>query len=244
MALVRSGAQVVFCATNICLLHAAIEECGAASGRAVAYGVDLSHCGEAECLVESARRWFGGVDVLVNNAGQGPESIRRDYVAFPLRFWEVSDADMRRMFDVNLFAACALARLVAPEMISRNWGRIVNVTTRLSSMLLPGIFPYGGTKATLEATTAAMAGDLAGTGVTANVLCPGGPSDTAMVPSSMLREKLSPSDCLAAPIVWLASNSSDGITGRRFVGNLWDRTKADAEAAGLAGDAIAWTGKV
>ena len=70
-------------------------------------------------------------------------------------------------------------------MIARGWGRVVNVTTSLDTMFLPGSGSYGPSKAALEANTRIMSSDLADTGVTANVLIPGGPANTRMIPDRM-----------------------------------------------------------
>ena len=67
-------------------------------------------------------------------------------------------------------------------MIAAKWGRIVNVTTSLGTMIRSGSPSYGPSKAALEAMSAVMAKDLDGTGVTVNVLVPGGVTNTGMVP--------------------------------------------------------------
>ena len=181
--------------------------------------------------------------ILFNNAGIATSSIREDFWENPVRFWTIDDDDYRRFLEINTLSAVRLASLVAPEMIARSWGRIVNVTTSLSTMLLAGQAAYSVSKAGLEAVTSVMAGDLAGTGVTANVLAPGGPADTRMVVGlNVPREALIPADCMAAPAVWLASNASDGVTGRRFLGIKWDPALPRAEAAIRAGAPVAWTG--
>jgi 3-oxoacyl-[acyl-carrier protein] reductase len=196
-----------------------------------------------ESIVEAARRAFGGVDVLINNAGIGTGAIRSDFWDNPIKFWTIEDADYRRFIEINTLSAVRLAALVAPQMIASKWGRIVNVTTSLSSMLLAGQAAYGVSKAGLEAITSVMAGDLAGTGVTANVLAPGGPADTRMLDGvNVPREALIPADCMAAPAVWLASNASDGVTGKRFLGIKWDRNLPAAQAAIAAAAPVAWTG--
>ena len=75
----------------------------------------------------------------------------------------------------------ALTNAVVPEMMRRGWGRIVNVTTSLGTMLNAGSPTYGPSKAALEAMSAIMAKDLDGTGVTVNVLVPGGVTNTPMI---------------------------------------------------------------
>jgi NAD(P)-dependent dehydrogenase (short-subunit alcohol dehydrogenase family) len=102
---------------------------------------------------------------------------------------------------------------------------------------------YGGSKAALEAHTAIMAKDLAGTGVTANVLVPGGAAVSRMtmglgVPS----DKLIPAEVMGPPMLWLASDDSNGVTGRRFIARKWDVSMAPSKAAEIAGDPVAWTG--
>jgi 3-oxoacyl-[acyl-carrier protein] reductase len=106
-------------------------------------------------------------------------------------------------------------------------------------MMLEGFSPYGPSKAALEAATAVWAKDLASTGVTVNALLPGGPANTRMIPAHEAsdRSKLVQPEVMMAPIVWLMSSASDGVTGRRFVAKDWDRSldpRAAAEKAGAA----------
>ena len=243
IACIRAGAQILFTATDKRALAETVEESQAAKDQAVIYVADVRHTAQVDSIVDAARHAFGGVDVLFNNAGIGMGSIRPDFWDNPIKFWTVSDADYRRFFEINTLSAVRLASLVAPEMIARKWGRIVNVTTSLSTMLLAGQAAYSVSKAGLEAITSVMAGDLAGTGVTANVLAPGGPADTRMVMGvNVPREALIPADCMAAPAVWLASNASDGVTGSRFLGIKWDVTLPPEQAALAAAAPVAWTG--
>jgi NAD(P)-dependent dehydrogenase (short-subunit alcohol dehydrogenase family) len=243
MACVRAGAQVLFTATDRRALEETVEESKAEKDQAVIHIADVRYTEQVDSIAAAAQRAFGGADVLFNNAGVGTSAIREDFWENPIRFWTVSESDYRRFLEINTLSALRLASLVAPEMIGRGWGRIVNVTTSLSTMLLAGQAAYSISKAGLEAVTSVMAGDLAGTGVTANVLAPGGPADTRMVVGvNVPRESLIPADCMAAPAVWLASNASDGVTGKRFLGIKWDRTLPPAEAAIAAGAPVAWTG--
>ena len=94
----------------------------------------------------------------------------------------------------------------------------------------------------IEAFTASVAADLKDTGVTANVIAPGGPADTRMIAADIPREDLIPADCLADPAVWLSSSLSDGVTGRRYLGARWNRELPPEIAAAEAGAPVAWTG--
>jgi NAD(P)-dependent dehydrogenase (short-subunit alcohol dehydrogenase family) len=116
------------------------------------------------------------------------------------------------------------------------------VTTSLDTMYRAGMQPYGGSKAANEAHLLAFAHELEGTGVTANVLVPGGAADTRMVSPGQEpdRTKLIQPDVMVAPLVWLCSNASDGITGQRFIAMRWDKNLPPAEAAKKAGAPAAW----
>lgn len=243
IACIRAGAQILFTATDRRALEETVEESGAAKGQAVIHVADVQHTAQVDSIYEAARKAFGGVDVLFNNAGIGTGTLRPDFWENPIKFWTVSDADYRKFLEVNTLSAIRLACLVTPEMIARKWGRIVNVTTSLSTMLLGGQAVYSVSKAGLEAITSVMAHDLEGTGVTANVLAPGGPADTRMVAGVKVpREALIPADCMAAPAVWLSSNVSDGVTGKRFLGIKWDTGLPPEQAAIAAAAPVAWRG--
>jgi len=203
---------------------------------------DLTQDASAERVVKQAVETFGRLDILVNNAGIGQETIRRDFFRAPVRFWEVEPAQWRRVIEVNTNAQYLMARAAAPHMIERRWGRIINVTTSLDTMIRGGFAPYGPSKAANEAHVAIMAQDLEGTGVTANVLVPGGPTNTRMIPdeTGIDRAALIQPEIMVPPLLWLASEASDGVTGRRFIAALWDAGLAPAQAATSAGAPAAW----
>jgi NAD(P)-dependent dehydrogenase (short-subunit alcohol dehydrogenase family) len=102
--------------------------------------------------------------------------------------------------------------------------------------------PYGGSKAANEALLTALAQELEGTGVTANVLVPGGASDTRLVSRSIVpdRSTLIRPEVMVPPLLWLCSNASDGVNGQRFIGMRWDNNLPPAEAAKNAGAPMAW----
>ena len=84
--------------------------------------------------------------------------------------------------------------------------------------------------------------DLAQTGVTVNALRPGGPGNTRMIPLEEVpdRSKLVQPEVMMAPIVWLMSGNSNGVTGRRFIANKWDPALPPSEAAQKAGAPAGW----
>jgi NAD(P)-dependent dehydrogenase (short-subunit alcohol dehydrogenase family) len=193
-------------------------------GRLVTHPLDVRDADACRAAVETVERDFGRLDVLVNCAGLGPVYMRHDFITRPLPFWEADPDRWWTMFAVNLRGPFLLSRCAASGMIARGFGRIVNITTSFSTMIRGGNMPYGQTKAGLEAGTASWAEDLKGTGVTANVLIPGGAADTGMIPRDIVtdRSKLVSPDLMKAPNVWLASDASGDITGRRFVAQHFD----------------------
>lgn len=212
------------------------------SGKVVAHGCDVRSeeaCAEA---VETAKSKLGGLTGVVNCAGLGMNYLRPDFHARPLRFWEADPKRWQDIIDVNIRGPFLLARAAAPHFIAAKWGRIVNVTTSFNTMMRGANMPYGQTKAALEAASAAWAQELDGSGVTVNVLVPGGAADTPMIPqeSTYDRNKLVKPAVMVAPICWLMSGASDGVTGRRFIGQLWDPKARWQDASAKAGAPAAW----
>jgi NAD(P)-dependent dehydrogenase (short-subunit alcohol dehydrogenase family) len=133
---------------------------------------DLREADECDRVVAATRERFGRVDILVNNAGLtftyiDPARFRRNSLQ---RFWMVGDEIVDNVITTNYLAADRLSRRVAPEMIERRWGRIVNVTTKLDTMNRVGTHPYGASKAALEMATEVWAKDAADTGMTVNIV--------------------------------------------------------------------------
>jgi NAD(P)-dependent dehydrogenase (short-subunit alcohol dehydrogenase family) len=203
---------------------------------------DIARAEDCEMAVARVRASYGGLDVLINNAGIGMSMIREEHFAQPVRLGEITPDHWRRMFEVNCMGAFLMTRAATPPMVARGWGRIVNVTTSFFTMLNEGFAPYGPAKAALEAASAIWAKEFEGSGVTVNVLIPGGPTDTRMVPTSapFARSEMIPPAAMAPPAQWLASPASDGVTGRRFVAGLWDPTLLPEKAAAAASAPIAW----
>jgi 3-oxoacyl-[acyl-carrier protein] reductase len=245
LGLVEAGVRVAIADIDRGPVDEAVAAARAIGGADAATGVvaDLSRPEAAEEAVATARAALGGLGILVNNAGLGPEAVRRDFLTRPIKIWEIPVEAWHRVFGINSHAPFYLMRLVVPAMIANGWGRIVNVTTSLDTMIRGGYSPYGGSKAANEAHTAILAEDLAGTGVTANVLVPGGPANTRLIPNDapVRREDLIQPAVMVAPLRWLVSRAADGVTGRRFVAALWDEKLSAAEASERAGAPAAWS---
>ena len=204
---------------------------------------DLSRDGAVSEIVQQARGRFGAIDILVNNAGIGQATLRPGNWQQPLRFWDITADQWRQFVAVHTTAPLLLAQAVVPGMTERKWGRIVNVTTSLGTMIRSGSPTYGPSKAALEAFSAIMSKDLDGSGVTVNVLVPGGVTNTPMVPleAGFDRQDMIQPEVMAPPLVWLVSDAAGGVTGRRFLAVHWDEKLPAAQAADKAGAPVAWT---
>ena len=152
------------------------------SANLVTIEADLARDEAIDEIITKARGGFGVIDILVNNAGVGQATIRTDNRQRPIKFWEVTPEQWKLFVAVHTSAPMALSRALVHDMMRQKWGRIVNVTTSLGTMIREGSPTYGPSKAALEAFSAIMAKDLAGTGVTVNVIVPGGVTNTGMVP--------------------------------------------------------------
>ena len=196
---------------------------------------DVRTPGDAEAAVTRAVERFGAVHGLVNNAGLGPYRGGSSFLEVPVAYWQ-------RLIDTNVNGPYLMTRAVAPHLIAGRWGRIVNVTTSLSTMVMKNMAPYGPAKAALEAASAIWAKEFADAGVTVNVLVPGGAADTAMVPveTSPDRSALISPQVMVAPLVWLTSDDAGGTTGRRIIAKGWDRNaQIDANLAATSAP-VAW----
>src|ERR1700731_1969756 len=203
---------------------------------------DLTSDSATDEITRATRDRFGRIDILVNNAGIGPGAIRPDSWERPLKFWEITPDQWRLFVAVHTTAPLTLTNAVVPEMMRQRWGRIINVTTSLGTMLNAGSPTYGPSKAALEARSTIMAKDLDGTGVTVNVLVPGGITNTPMVSESGFdRAKMIQPEVMVPPLLWLVSDAAGKVTGRRFLGVHWDPELPPEQAAEKAGAPVAWT---
>jgi 3-oxoacyl-[acyl-carrier protein] reductase len=197
---------------------------------------------DSERVVKEVVDHFGSITGLLNNAALGMNEITTRVHSQPKKFHEVNPATWCRIIHTNVDGPFMMARATVPYLLAQGWGRVVNVVTSFSTMLLAGHSPYGPAKAALEAATVVWAKDLASTGISVNALLPGGRANTRMIPEADVpdRAALLQPQVMVAPIRWLMSHASDGVTGWRFVGKDWDPKLDPQEAAKKAGRPAAW----
>ena len=195
----------------------AIAEAG---GRALALEADVADSDSVAAAVRAAEERFGQVDVLVNNAGWDDLKL----------FLDTDEAFWDRIIDINFKGPLRFTRLLLPGMVERGWGRIINIGSdagRVGSSLES---VYSGAKGGIIAFTKTIAREVARSGVTANVVCPG-PTDTpfmretmdaqenadavltAMVKSVPMRRLGSPEE-VAAAVRYFAADQAGYVTGQ------------------------------
>lgn len=248
LALVRSGARVAMADLPASAAEArGLVDQVAKEGtpdRLLCVECDITRWQDCGNTVKAATDKFGAIHGLVNNAGVGMQDIGHVLVGQRKRFFEVEPETWRRAIDTNLNGAFLMAKAVTPKLVEQKWGRIVNVVTSFFTMLMEGFSPYGPSKAGLEAATAIWAKDLAGTGVTVNALLPGGPANTRMIPQGEVadRSTLIQPDVMMAPVVWLMSSRSNGVSGRRIIAKDWNAERLMREPAETVGSPVGWEG--
>jgi NAD(P)-dependent dehydrogenase (short-subunit alcohol dehydrogenase family) len=198
--LLRAGRRVVAvdvatAREPMALLEADARALGA-DGRLHSVVGDIRSEADCERAVGEGRKRFGAVHALVNNAGIGMSALSLDAQDCKVPFYKLPAEFWRTLFDINVNGSFLMARAVAPHLVAQGYGRIVNVTTGIFTMVRGGFTPYGPAKA----------------------------ADTPMVPHASVadRSTLVAPHKMVAPVVWLTSSASDGVTGMRIIGNDWD----------------------
>ena len=122
-----------------------------------------------------------------------------------------------------------MTKAVVPQMIKQKFGKIFSISTSLTTMIGTGLSPYGASKAGLELSHITWARELLEHKIDINILLPGGASDTDFIPASMVpgkvgerQNKILPGNVIVPPAIWLCSDETNGITGRRIIAKFWD----------------------
>ncbi|MCV7172792.1 SDR family NAD(P)-dependent oxidoreductase [Mycobacterium manitobense] len=143
--------------------EAVADFAGTFGDRAVPVALDVTDKGQIAAAVAAADDAFGGVDVLVNNAGYGYMSAVE----------EGDDAEVRKLFDTNYFGAVDMIKAVLPQMRARRGGHIVNISSMTGLVANPPNAYYSSTKFALEALTEALAAEVKPLGIKVCAVEPG-----------------------------------------------------------------------
>ncbi|MDP7578708.1 MAG: SDR family oxidoreductase [SAR202 cluster bacterium] len=242
LALVRAGARVAMLDINETWLEQSAKDIRKAGGDdcVLLQQCDVSDPESAQEAVSRTIAGLGGLHILINNAGILKTSERQTYTR--TNFWDITPETWSNTMAVNGNGPFHMAKASVSHMLSQKWGRVIGVTTSVDTMYREGMSAYGPSKACHEAFVALMSRELENTGVTANVLIPGGTVDTNMIPSGIEHEKttLMQPEVMQAPAVWLASEESKSTNGQRFIAYNWDESLPIKQRLEKAGAPAAW----
>jgi NAD(P)-dependent dehydrogenase (short-subunit alcohol dehydrogenase family) len=163
LALAEAGARLALVSRNLELLNetaGAVRQLGA---EAVVFTADVTDEAQVLGLEKAVAGQFGNVQILINNAGM---NIRKSVTDFTLAEW-------RQVMDTNLTGVFLMCRSFIPQMRGQQYGRILNLTSIMSHVALPGRTAYAASKAGLLGLTRALALELAPEKITVNGISPG-----------------------------------------------------------------------
>lgn len=161
--LAQAGFEVALIARRGERLERIVKDIEATGGRAHAFAADLADDEATADVVEAVLARLGRIDLLVNNAGFSPGAAIE----------QMSRAEIRNIFEVNLFSALQLAGAVIPQMRLRGSGRIINIGSLAGSVPAPLAIPYAASKVGLHAASDALRLELAPFGIQVVLIIPG-----------------------------------------------------------------------
>jgi NAD(P)-dependent dehydrogenase (short-subunit alcohol dehydrogenase family) len=218
-ALAYAGADLILTSRNKESLASFADEIAALGRRTARVSLDVRDESSIHSAVADAEQAFGHIDILVNNAGM---NIRKPAI-------EVTWDDWNQVLDTNLRGSFFIAQAVAKGMITRGYGRIINIGSVTSVAGYAGLGPYGASRGGIRQLTMSLADDWGLHGITVNCLAPGWfrtEQNKIMYENREWVEYLcdriplkrpgQPAD-LAGPVVFLASESSRYVTGQTLL---------------------------
>ena len=163
LTLAREGAKVAICARRQPLLDAVAAEITKAGGEALAVSADMSKAADCERFINEVVKRFGGVDILLNNAGTSKRG----------NFLDLSDEEWAADLELKVFGAVRCSRLVIPHMKKRGGGRIINITISSAKQPGAGSYPTSVSRAAGLAITKALSKEFAADNILVNTICIG-----------------------------------------------------------------------
>ncbi|WOI12490.1 SDR family oxidoreductase [Thalassospira lucentensis] len=211
-------AVVINYANSATSADALVEELTASGHQAMAIKADITNADAVKQMFDHAETRFGGVDVIVNNAG----------IMTTQPISEMSDAIYDAMMDTNVRGTFNMLREGAKRL--RNDGRVINFSTTALHLKLPGYAVYNATKAAVEAMTGVYAKELRGRNITVNAVAPGpvatelflnGKTDEQIAQFSKMPpiERLGQPEDIAGVVSFLAGPDSGWVNGQTLRAN-------------------------
>ena len=221
LGLAAEGARIVMCARTDVDLQAAAEEVRSKTGaQVVAMPADVTRADQVKALVARAHEAFGGVDILVANAGGPP----RGY------FDELSDEQWYGAFEVSLLSVVRLIREVLPSMRQRRWGRIITIQSSSVKQPIDGLDLSNAIRPGAAGLMKTLATELGADNILVNTVCPGriltdrllgGAPQAGLSPEEYVRHvgadvpvgRVGTPEEFANVVVFLASERASYVTG-------------------------------
>jgi 3-oxoacyl-[acyl-carrier protein] reductase len=163
-ALAREGCNLVVCSRDAARINEAADTLRRDTGvRVQAVAADVSHAEEASRLVEATVAQYGGLDIVVHNAGGPPAG----------QFLAMTDEQWQKAFEQNLLSFVRLVNVAVPEMKKNNWGRILTIASSSIKQPIPNLVLSNALRAGIWGLAKTLARELAPSGILVNVIAPG-----------------------------------------------------------------------
>lgn len=163
IALAESGAQIALVARDVERLAAVKSKIEATGGAAEVFPADVTREPDVARVASDVKARFGAAQILINNAGT---NVRKPLIEFTLQ-------EFRGVLDSSLISTFLMSRAFVPGMLGTGYGRILNMTSIMSHISLPGRTAYSSAKTALLGFTRALSHELATEGITVNGISPG-----------------------------------------------------------------------
>ena len=215
--LAAHGANVVVSDLKVADAESVSKDIRAKGGKAIAMACNVTKDEDLVNLVEMAKKEFGSIEILINNAGGGGAGRENPY--------KISVEDFAWVFKLNVFSAWRLSQLCAPEMEKSGYGSIVNITSMSSINKSPNISAYASSKAALNHMTANLAHDYGPHGIRLNAVGPGATRTRALasvltpeIEKKMLQntpiKRLGEVVDIAGAVLYFAAPVSEWVSGQ------------------------------
>jgi 3-oxoacyl-[acyl-carrier protein] reductase len=211
--LARQGATVIGTATSASGAESITEALREANGQSRGAVLDVTNDAAADAFIDGVIKEFGGLNVLVNNAG-----VTKDQLAMRMK-----DDEFDAVINTNLRAVFRLSRAVLRPMMKARGGRIINITSVVASSGNPGQANYAAAKAGVAGMTRALAREIGSRGITVNCIAPGfidtdmtrvlPEEQRAALTAQIPLGRLGSPDDIAHAVAFLASPHAGYITG-------------------------------